>query len=316
MRIQNKLNMKAIRIQQYGDNSVLENVEVPIPSLSSNQVLIKLKASSVNPIDYKIRSGYLSAQMPKQFPFTLGWEGSGIVTEIGSDIIKFAVGDEVILMPNFMEGGTYAEFIAINENELMKKPKSLDFTIASTLPFSLGTAYTTLIEDAQIQEGQRLLIHGAGGAVGQMSVQIAKNKGLFVIGTATGTNIEELRELGVDSVIDYMKDDFAVQVKDLDVVLDLVGGETLAKSYSLIKKGGIIVSTVQPPDTNQLNHYNIHGKMTFTRFDSDKFSQAINWVSEGKIKVKQPDIYTLSQAKEALATVEDRKTKAKIIFQF
>lgn len=308
--------MKAIQIKQYGDNSVLENVEVPIPSLLSNQVLIKLKASSVNPIDYKIRSGYLSAQMPKQFPFTLGWEGSGIVTEIGSDITKFAVGDEVILMPNFMEGGTYAEFIAINESELMKKPRSLDFTIASTLPFSLGTAYTTLIEDAQIQEGQRLLIHGAGGAVGQMSVQIAKNKGLFVIGTATGTNIKELRELGVDSIIDYMKDDFAVQVKDLDVVLDLVGGETLAKSYSLIKKGGIIVSTVQPPDTNQLNHYSIHGKMTFTRFDSDKFSQAINWVAEGKIKVKQPNIYTLSQAKEALAAVEDRKTKAKIIFQF
>lgn len=307
--------MKAIQINQYGDNSVLENVEIPIPKILPNQVLVKLEASSVNPVDYKIRSGFLASQMTKKFPFTLGWEGAGVITELGEESSHFKIGDEVMLMPNFMQGGTYAEYVTINENEIITKPKSLSFAEASTIPFSLGTAYTALIKDAKIKAGQKILIHGAGGAVGQTAVQIAKSNNLFVIGTATGENIKDLLDLGIDQVIDYSIKDFSTELNDLDIILDLVGGETLANSYALLKKGGIIVSTTQPPNAKELEKYGITGKMTITKFESGIFEELNKWIDEGKIKIKKPIVYNLSNAKEALSIVENRNSKSKIVFE-
>jgi NADPH:quinone reductase-like Zn-dependent oxidoreductase len=149
-----------------------------------------------------------------------------------------------------------------------------------------------------------------------MAVQIAKNKELFVIGTATGGNIEELLALGIDQVIDYTATDFAEEIKDLDVILDLVGGETLAKSYALLKKGGTIISTTQPPAVSELEKFGISGKMTITRFEVDKLNEVTRWIEEGKIKVKKPQVYDLSNAKEALSLVENRKSKSKIVFEF
>lgn len=308
--------MKAVQINQYGDNSVLENVEIAIPTILPNQVLVKLKASSVNPVDYKIRSGFFASQMTKSFPFTLGWEGAGSIAEVGNEIGRFAIGDDVIIMPNFMQGGTYAEYVTVNEDEIFRKPVSMEFTSAAVLPFSIGTAYTALIEDAKIEQGQKILIHGAGGAVGQMAVQIAKNKGLFVVGTASGENINELRNLGIDQVIDYSTNDFTSELNDLDVILDLVGGETLAKSYGIMKKGGVIVSTTQPPSPSELTNYGLSGKMTMTSLKSINFDEVTRWIDEGKIKIKQPQIFALQDAQEALALVENRKSKAKIVFEF
>jgi NADPH:quinone reductase-like Zn-dependent oxidoreductase len=308
--------MKAVQINHYGDNSVLENVEISVPNVMPDQVLVQLKSSSINPVDFKIRSGFFAGQMTKSFPFTLGWEGAGIISQVGEKVNHFRKGDEVMLMPNFMQGGTYAEYVAVNENEIMLKPKSISFNEASVIPFSLGTAYTALVEDAEIKSGQKLLIHGAGGAVGQMAVQIAKNKGLTVVGTASGENINELKDLGIDQVIDYTATDFSTVLSDLDVVLDLVGGETLAKSYALVKKGGKIISTTQPPVESELVKFEISGKMTLTKFESNKFSEIIKWIEEGKIKVKEPKVYNLSQAKEALSIVENRNSKSKIVFEF
>jgi len=308
--------MQAVQINQYGDNSVLENTVIPIPQPMPNQVLVQLKASSVNPVDYKIRSGYMSGVLPKSFPFTLGWEGAGIITEVGNDVKNYQLGDEIMLMANFMQGGTYAEYVAVNADEIMLKPKSLSFAEASVVPFSLGTAYTALIEDAQIKEGQQLLIHGAGGAVGQMAVQIAKKMGLRVIGTATGNNLQEITALGVDTAIDYANTDFSTVVKNVDVVLDLVGGETLSKSYALVKKGGMIVSTTQPPNAAELTKYGISGNMTQTRANSKIFSKISAWLETEKMKVKQPQVLSFSDAKNALSLVENRKTHAKIVLAF
>jgi NADPH:quinone reductase-like Zn-dependent oxidoreductase len=307
--------MKAFQIYEYGDNSVLKEVEIPIPVVSANQVLVKLKASAVNPIDYKIRSGYLSKQLVKPLPFTIGWEGSGIIAEANPNSL-FKKGDEVILIPNFMQGGTHAEYVVIIENEIMKKPESMNFIEAATIPFSLGTAYTALVEDAGIKAGQTILIHGAGGAVGQMAVQIAKNKGLLVLGTATGEHITELINLGIDQVIDYATTDFTQVVSNLDVILDLVGGETLFKSYPLIKKGGIIISTTQPPSESDLEKYEAAGKMTQTRFELEKFEKAFQLIEQGAIQLKKPVVYPFSDTKEALSIVESRKAKSKIVLQF
>ncbi len=307
--------MKAIQINNYGDNSLLQSVEVSIPNPKSNQVLVKLKASSVNPVDYKIRSGFMAGMLKKEFPFTLGWEGAGIITEIGSNVNSFKIGDEVMVMPNFMEGGTYAEYVAVNEQEVVPKPKAISFNEAATVPFSIGTSYTSLIEDVQLTKGQKLLIHGAGGAVGQMAVQIAKNNGLYVIGTASGEKIKDLQDLGIDQVIDYRTTDFSEELQNLDVVLDLVGGETLAKSYALLKKGGTILSTTQPLDESELNKHGVSGKMTLFSNNGDKFKQINKWLNEGLIKVKPPQVFELSQAQEALSLVENRTAKSKIVFK-
>lgn len=308
--------MQAIQINQYGDNSVLEQVEIPIPQPMPNQVLVQLKASSINPVDYKIRSGYMSAMLPKGFPFILGWEGAGIITEVGSDVKNYQSGDEVMLMANFMQGGTYAEYVAVNADEIMLKPQSLSFEEASVIPFSLGTAYTALIVDANIKEGQQILIHGAGGAVGQMAIQIAKKSGLKVMGTATGKNLEEITALGADTAIDYTNTDFSAVVKDVDAVLDLVGGETLSKSYAVVKKGGIIVSTTQPPDAAELSKLDISGKMTQTRSNSGLFPKISEWLETEKVKVKQPQVLPFSDAKNALSLVENRKAQSKIVLKF
>lgn len=308
--------MKAIQINNYGDNSLLQYVEVPIAQPHSNQILVKLNASSVNPIDYKIRSGFMSQVLKKEFPFTLGWEGAGIITEVGSNVNSYKVGDEVMVMPNFMQGGTYAEYVTVSEQEVVSKPKNLSFNKASTIPFSIGTAYISLIEDAQIKEGQKILIHGAGGSVGQMAVQIAKIMGLYVIGTATGNKITELIDLGIDKVIDYKTSNFSEELQNLDVILDLVGGETLQKSYPLLKKGGSIISATQPPEESELEKHGITGKMTFTYNNAAYFKQIIQWLEEGLITVKAPQVFKLSEAKEALSLVENRKATSKIVFEF
>lgn len=308
--------MKAVQIDHYGDNSILKQVEIAIPEVLPNQVLVELKASSVNPVDYKIRSGFFAGQMTKTFPFTLGWEGAGIITEVGQEVTGFAVGDAVIVAPNFMQGGTYAEYVAVNANEVMPKPATISFPEASVLPFSLGTAYVALVEDAQIEAGQKILIHGAGGAVGQMAVQLAKDKGLTVIGTAAGQAIQELNDLGIDQVIDYTTTDFSSEVANLDLVLDLVGGETQMKSYALLKKGGKLISTAQPPNPAELEKFGINGKMTMTHFDDAAFNELTQLIESGSIKLKQPAIVDFSNAAEALALVENRKSKAKIVFEF
>lgn len=305
--------MQAVQINKYGDNSVLEQVDIPIPKILPDQVLVKVKYASVNPVDYKIRSGFMAGVLPKSFPFTLGWEASGIITDTAHDVLNYKTGDEIILMSNFMQGGTYAEYVAVNAGEIMSKPTSLDFADAAVIPFSLGTAYTALLMDTQIMPGQKLLILGAGGAVGRMAIQIAKNLGLEVTGTAKGNDIQELLSLGIDHVVDYTKADYFDALNDFDVVLDLVGGETQAKSFKTLRKGGTIVSTTQPPDIGELQHYGLNGKMTRTKCDPEKFAVPLQWLEEGKIKVKEPQIMNFGSAKEALALVENREAKSKIV---
>ncbi len=308
--------MKAFQINKYGDNSELKLVDVSIPQPLPHQVLVQLRASSVNPVDYKIRSGFLSANLPKTFPFTLGWEGAGIIKAIGDEVKSYSIGDEVMLMANFLQGGTYAEFVAVNTSEIMLKPQNIPFFEAAVLPFSLGTALTALLEDAKITSGKQILIHGAGGAVGQMAVQISKETGLYVIGTATGENINELELLGVDKLIDYSTTEFDEVVKDVDVVLDLVGGAILEKSYPILKVGGIVVSTTQAPNPEALKKFGIRGKMTQTRADVKLFESISKWVSSGKIKVKTPQDFPFENAPEALALVENRQSKSKIVLRF
>ena len=306
--------MKAIQIKNYGDSSTLQIVETAKPTIEKNQVLIKIKASSINPVDIKIRMGYLAAMLPKTFPMVLGWEASGIIEAVGDQVQDLKIGDEVYTMPNFMQGGTYAEYVAVNGNEVALKPTTISFEKASTVPMVAGAAYTSLVKVAQVSSGQKILIHGAAGAVGTYAVQMAKEKGLYVIGTASGAGLELLKNLGADEVIDYTTTDFSTAVNDLDVVLDLVGGETLEKSYNIIKKGGILVSTVMPPSADKATELGISVAMTNTMPDVAMLNEIATLIDAGKLQVQEPILSTLDNAQADHLTIENRTAKGKIVF--
>ena len=246
--------MKAIRIHQYGGPEVLAQVEMQRPTPGPNEVLIKVQAASVNPVDWKLRAGHVKEIFPVTFPATLGWDVSGTVEEAGSGVTAFKRGDEVYAL---LKGGGYAEYATADEAVVARKPRTLDYVNAAAVPVAGLTAWQALFEVAQLSSGQKVLIHAAAGGVGNFAVQFAKAKGAYVIGTASSKNQAFLRELGVDQAVDYQKTRFEDAVRDVDVVLDTIGGETQQRSFKVLKKGGILVSIVQPPSQDLATKYGV-----------------------------------------------------------
>src|SRR6185312_12382226 len=236
--------MKAIRIYEYGDASTLKLEDTPRVNIGDDQVLVRIRDAGVNPIDWKIREGYLKNVMPASFPLTIGQDFAGEIADRGKNVNGFSVGDRVF---GFAQG-TYAEYAAAPISTIASIPKSMDFVTAASLPTAGLTALQIIRDVVQAKAGMTILIHGAAGGVGSFAVQIAKNTGARVIGTATGDDIAYLKSLGVDEVIDYKQERFEERVSAVDAVVDLVGGETLARSYAVVKKGGVLVTTVQPID--------------------------------------------------------------------
>ncbi len=195
--------MKAIRIHQYGSNDNLRYEDVPLPEISTDDVLVKVYYAGVNPVDWKIREGYLQALIPYDLPFTLGWDVSGVVEAVGENVSNFKVGDEVYSRPDIARNGTYAEYVAIKNTELAFKPNTIDHAHAAGLPLAGLTAYQALFDIAKLEAGQSILIHAASGGVGSLAVQMAKIVGAHVIGTASAKNRDFLLEIGVDEFIDY-----------------------------------------------------------------------------------------------------------------
>src|SRR5260221_2895537 len=238
------MNMKAIRIHQYGGPEVLAQVEMQRPTPGQDEVLIKVHAAAVNPIDWKMRAGHVKEVFPRNFPSTPGWDGSGTVEETGDKATQFKPGDEVYAL---VKGGGYAEYVVAKATVVAKKPRTLDHVHAAAVPVAGLTALQALFEVAQLRAGQKVLIHAAAGGVGNFAVQLVKARGAYVIGTASSKNHTFLSELGVDKAVDYQKTRFEDAVRDVDVVLDTVGGDTQERSFKVLKKGGILVSLVQPP---------------------------------------------------------------------
>src|SRR6267378_6001878 len=227
--------MKAIRIHNYGGPEVLKYEDAPRPEPQAGEVLVRVHAAGVNPIDWKVREGYVKDFWPHKFPLILGWDLSGVVEEIGAGPAaagRFKKGDEVYSVPDVLRDGAYAEYVVVQESELALKPKSLHHVHAAAVPLAALTAWQALFDAGQLVSGQRILIHGGSGGVGHVAVQLAKWKGGHVFGTATTKNQELLRELGVDEPIDYTKQKFEDVARDVDLVLDLIGGETQERSWS------------------------------------------------------------------------------------
>ena len=290
--------MKAIRIHQYGGPEVLAQVEMERPTPGPNEVLIRIHAASVNPVDWKIRAGYMKDILPFTFPATLGSDVSGTVEEIGPRAARLKRGDEVYASLG-LEGGGYAEYVVAKEAIVAVKPGTLDHVRAAAIPVVGLTAWQALFEVAQLRAGQKVLIHGAAGGVGNFAVQFAKAKDAYVIGTSSSRNQTFLRELGVDKAVDYQKTRFEEVVDDTDVVLDTLGGDTQERSFKALKKGGILVSIVQPPSQELAAKYGVRALFCGGHPSSSNLAEIARLIDSGKVKTVVETVLPLAEARRS-----------------
>ena len=251
--------MKAIVIHEYGGPEVLKYEDVPRPEPKADQILIRVIAAGVNPVDGMIRSGMFAKNGNGAFPMVLGGDIAGIVERAGNKITKFKAGDPVFAYVSLDSGGGYAQYTVVPERDAAPKPDSLTFVEAAGVPIVALTAWQALIDTAKLNAGQTVLIHGGSGGVGSFAIQIAKARGAKVIATASTANQDVLKQLGTDVAVDYTKQKFEDIAKDVDVVLDSVGKDTLTRSYGVVKKDGIIVSLVARPHQSELEKHGIRG---------------------------------------------------------
>jgi NADPH:quinone reductase-like Zn-dependent oxidoreductase len=310
-------NMKAVRVHNFGGPEVLRFEDAPRPTPGSGEVLIKVHAASVNAIDWKARAGYLKDYIPLPLPFIPGWDVSGVIEAVGSGVTKFKKGDEVYARPNITHDGYggYAEYAVAKETETALKPKSIDHVQATTIPVVAVTAWRALFDTAGLDKGQKVLIHGAAGGVGSFAVQLAKWKGAHVIGTASAANHAFLRELGADEVIDYQKTRFEDAVHDVDVVLDTIGGETQNRSWKVLKKGGILVSIVGQPSTEEAAEHGVRSAGIAAQADTSVLSEIAKLIDSGKLKPIVETVLPLSEARKAQELNENGHARGKIVLK-
>jgi len=310
-----KPTMKAIVIHEYGGPEVLKYEDVPRPEPKDDQLLVRVIAAGVNPVDGMIRSGMFAKGGNGAFPMILGGDIAGVVEKVGSKITKFKPGDPVFAYVSLDNNGGYAQYALTTERETASKPKSLTYVEAAAVPIVALTAWQALVDSAKLSAGQTVLIHGGSGGVGSFAIQIAKARGAKVIATASTANQDLLKELGADVAIDYTKQKFEDVAKDVDVVLDSVGKDTLARSYGVLKKGGFIVSIVARPDQTELDKHGIHGAALSVDPNSEELADIGKLIDQGKIRVIVSQTFPLSEAKTAQEQVATGHTRGKIVLK-
>jgi len=310
--------MKAIRIHKYGGLEVLQYEDAPRPQPESGEVLIRVYAAGVNPIDWKVREGYMKDLWPHKFPLIPGWDLSGVVEAVGPGPAaagRFKKGDEVYSVPDVSRDGAYAEYVVVRESELSLKPKSLHHVHAAAAPLAALTAWQALFDAGQLVSGQRILIHGGSGGVGHVAVQLAKWKGAHVLATASTKNQELLRELGVDEPIDYMKQKFENVARDVNLVLDLIGGETQERSWSVLKKGGVLLSLVQPPSVEKAKALGVRAAFVAGHPSGAQLAEIAKIIDSGQLAPVIDRILPLSEVRRAHELSKSGHTRGKIVLR-
>ncbi len=303
--------MKAVVIHSYGGPEVLKYEDAPRPEPKGNQVLIRVMAAGVNPVDAAIREG---RGRRGNLPLVPGMDVAGVVEGPGNSS-RFKRGDEVYAYLSFEEQGGHAEFAVASEDEVALKPKAIDFETAAAVPLAATTAWQALVDRAQLSGGQIVLIHGGSGGVGSFAVQIAKARGAKVIATASSANQDLLKELGVDQPIDYTTTKFEDVVKNVDVVFNAVRGDTLARSYGVVKPGGFIVSITGPPDASELEKHGIRGTGMMAHPDGKVLEELSRLLDAGKIKPIVSTVLPLAEEGKAQEQVATTHTRGKIVLK-
>jgi len=306
--------MKAVRMHDYGKADVLVYEDAPRAEPKSKEVLVRIHAAGVNPVDWKVREG-MFAKPKSRLPLILGGEVSGVVESCGAEVKGFKPGDEVWSLLSLMRSGGYAEFTTIPETELAKKPKSIDFVHAAGVPLAALTAWQALFDKGGLKEGQSVLIHAGAGGVGHFAIQLAKAKGAKVYATASEGNLEFLKELGADVTIDYKAQKFEDVAKEMDVVLDSIGGETQARSLGCLKKGGYLVSIVQPPDQKKLEELGLKGSIMLVTPNVKELDEIGALIEAKKVKCVVSATVPLAEARKAHELSETGHTKGKIVLE-
>jgi len=310
-----KPTMKAIVVHEYGGPEVLKYEDAPRPEPKEDQILVRVIAAGVNPVDDASRSPRAAKFFGITLPFIPGYDIAGVVEKTGAKITKFKAGDPVYAYLDLKDGGGYAEYAVATEVEAAAKPKSISFTEAAGVPVVALTAWQALIDKAKLSAGQTVLIHGGSGGVGSFAIQIAKARGAKVIATASTANQNLLKQLGADVAVDYTKQKFEDVAKDVDVVLDSVGKDTLARSYGVVKKGGVIVTLVARIDQAELDKHGIRGTSLAVEPDSNELTEIGKLIEEKKIKVIVSKTFPLADAVKAQEQIATGHTRGKIVLK-
>lgn len=304
--------IQAIRIHNYGESDVLTLETIAQPEPQPNEVLIRVQAAGVNPLDWKIRAGYMKEVFPMPLPFTPGMDVAGIVEAIGADVKALQVGQPVY---GELKMGAYAQFATAPQDAIALKPMTLDFVEAASVPMVAMTAYQAVFDHADLKPAQTVLIHAASGGVGMFAVQFAKWKGAHVIGTASAVNAEFVRSLGADQVIDYNATPFEQVVENVDVVLDTLGGDTQARSYSVVKPGGILISTAAPPNAQKAQERGIRAEMMNMKPSASLLEEIASLLDSGQVKTLVAQTFSLSEARQAQELSQGGHVRGKIVLQ-
>ncbi len=329
--------MKAFVIDRYGSAQVVRAAEMPTPELRDKDVLIQVRAAGINPLDLKIRDGKLKAILPYKLPLILGNDLAGVVLRVGPGVRGFKPGDEVYTRPSADRIGAFAEFIAVAEDAVAIKPARLTMEEAAALPLVSLTVWQALVERANLKPGQKILIHAGSGGVGTMAIQLAKHLGATVATTTSTANVDWVKDLGADIVIDYKKDSFETILRDYDVVLDTLGGETLEKSMRVLKPGGKLISIAGPPDPDFAKEMGANGVLSlamrlisyrirkmakrhrvsysflFMRASGEQLREIGSLVEAGHMRPVVDRVFPFESTKEALAYVEKGRARGKVV---
>lgn len=307
--------MKAAQVTQYGGINVLEIKEVKVPTIGESQVLVKVMASSLNPFDTTIREGYMKEMVPLELPFTLGGDIAGEVMEVGANVSHVKAGDAVYGQANVVAGnsGALAEVTATKSSQVAVMPKNVDFKQAASLPLVGTSALQALTEHIKLKAGQKIFIHGGAGGIGSIAIQIAKNIGAYVATTATGENIALVTELGADEVIDYKAKDFSTSLHDYDSVFDTVGGDDFAKSYSILKPGGVAVSMIAAVDEAKATELDITAIRQSTQVTTEALDALRELVESSVVTTRIASVFPLADIQAAFKAREDGGSNGKIV---
>jgi alcohol dehydrogenase len=308
--------MKSAQINKYGSSEVIEiNQSTSEPTVSSRKVLVIIKAAGINPADWKIREGGLQQLVSLQFPSTLGMDFSGAIKQVGEGVSPsdFKQGDEVYGQAGVISGGSgaFAEMALANTESIAHKPKRLSHAEAAGLPLVGVSAWKALVENIGLSKGQKILIHGGAGGIGSIAIQLAKYLGADVATTVSANDKQFVQELGADVVIDYKTQTFEDLLHDYDAVFDTVGGETYRRSFKVIKKGGVIVSMLEQPDSELMSQYGVKAMFQFTQADRERLTKLTQWVDENNIRVNVEKTFSLDEAGDALDYQKDVHPRGK-----
>jgi len=331
--------MKAFLIDRYGKQETGRIGDMPEPDLRDDDVLIQVRAASINPLDSKIKSGEFKLILPYRFPLILGNDVSGTVVRVGARVSQFKPGDDVYARPDDDRIGTFAEFIAIKASSVALKPTNIGMVEAASLPLVALTAWQVLVETAKLKKGQKVLIHAGSGGVGTIAIQLAKHLGAFVATTTSTSNIPLVKALGADVVIDYRQQDFAAVLRDYDVVLSSLGSDVLHKSLQVLKPGGHLISVSGPPTPafaaargltwplrqvlrllsygirRKAKRKNIEYSFVFMRADGAQLQAITALVEAGAIRPVVDQVFAFEDILQALAYSDSGRAKGKIVVQ-